>query len=196
MLGSLLNKNILKKTKFHIFIHKHKTITKMTFEQESNQYLEQLETEGVIIEGNLIGVSEHKQISKAIVAIDINGSIEEKHIIITKRDGIWNWNFINPIDRMEYDHGFTDDDSWHYETFTMRIVAPVELLLEYPQFEVWFRLNNMPVVNKNGTIYGYCNFIIPEHQALVDGLGGVITIEYKDGETPISGSEEPVSGSE
>ena len=162
----------------------------MNFEQQSNQYITQLESEGVIIEGNLIGVSETKQISRAIASFLINGVISEKHIIITKKNDVWAWNFINPIDRMEHDHGFTDDDSWHYDTFSMRIIAPVQLLLEYPQFEVWFRLNNMPVVNKNGTLYAYCNYIIPEHQALIDGLAGVITVENRDGETPVSGSEE------
>ena len=151
----------------------------MTFEQESNQYLAQLETDGVIVEGNLYGVSETKLVSKAIASFVINGVVSEKHIIITKRGGVFAWNFITPVDRMERDFGFTDDDAWHYEDFVKRIVAPVQLLLEYPQFEVWFRLNSMPIVNKNETLYAYCNFIIPEHQALIDGLQGVITVEDK-----------------
>jgi len=151
----------------------------MNFEQLSNQYLAQLEADDVIIEGNLIGVSEQKQVSRAIASFLINGTVTEKHIIITYKNEVWAWSFLNPVDKMEYDHGFTDDDTWHYDDFVKRIVSPVELLLDYPQFEVWFRLNNMPIVNKSGTLYAYCNNILPEHQALVDSLGGVITIEDK-----------------
>lgn len=66
---------------------------------------------------------------------------------------------------------------WHYPQYTKRIVAPIELTLQYPAIEVWFRFNNLPIVNEQGTLYCYCNVILPPHQDLVDSLGGIITIE-------------------
>ena len=61
----------------------------------------------------------------------------------------------------------------------LRIVAPKELALQYPAIYVWFQLNDLPIEKFDTYIHLYCNEILPEHQALVDGLNGVITIETK-----------------
>lgn len=68
-------------------------------------------------------------------------------------------------------------ESWIYPEFVKRIIAPVQLTMQYPAFEVWFRLNDLPILNKNGVLYCYCNVILPEHQYLIDQLAGVIVVE-------------------
>jgi hypothetical protein len=76
---------------------------------------------------------------------------------------------------------YTDQEialqEWVHTEFAMRIVAPIQLALQYPQFEVWFRLNDLPIIKKGQQILCYCNEILPEHQPLVDGIES-ITIEY------------------
>ena len=67
---------------------------------------------------------------------------------------------------------------WQHVDFAMRIVAPIQLALEYPQFEVWFRLNDLPIIKRGQQILCYCNEILPQHQPLVDGIEA-ITIEQR-----------------
>jgi CBS domain-containing protein len=68
-------------------------------------------------------------------------------------------------------------NEWHYPQFSKRITAPVELTLQYPAIEVWFRYNKLPIVNEQGVLYCYCKVILDIHQELVDSLQGILTIE-------------------
>lgn len=149
----------------------------MNFEQLSNEYLVTLVTTGVFVTGALVGVNEVLQTSNAKVGFMINNEVSEKFIIIYKENGNLTWKFYNQADNvLLYDYSTSD---WNYPTFSKRIVAPISLSLQYPQFEIWFRLNNLPIVTKNGNTYCYCNQILPEHQALADSLQGQITIENR-----------------
>ena len=67
---------------------------------------------------------------------------------------------------------------WVHVDFAMRIVAPIQLALEYPQFEVWFRLNDLPILKRGQQILCYCNEILPQHQPLVDSVES-ITVENR-----------------
>jgi hypothetical protein len=51
--------------------------------------------------------------------------------------------------------------------------------MQYPAIETWFRINDLPIVRIEGTLYCYCNLILPEHQALVNSLQGIVSIEDK-----------------
>ena len=147
----------------------------MNFEETSNQYLIELKNSGIIITGDLIGVNETLETSIAkVIGID---SVKELRIIIYKLNNVLDWKYYDPIDNKQLYIYSTDD--WNYPEFILRIVAPIALLLQYPQFEVWFRINNLPIVNTDGILHCYCNEILPEHQALVDSLHGIITIENK-----------------
>lgn len=59
---------------------------------------------------------------------------------------------------------------WDHPQFAKRIVAPVELALQYPQFEVWFRINDLPIVRKDKILYCYCSEILKAHQPLIDNI--------------------------
>jgi hypothetical protein len=149
----------------------------MNFEQLSNEYLANLVATGVFVTGDLVGVNEVLQTSTAKVGYLFNDQVSEKFIIIYKVNNNMTWKFYNQADNvLLYDYSTAD---WNYPSFSKRIVAPIKLSLDYPQFEIWFRLNNLPVVNKNDTLYCYCNEILPEHQALADSLQGQITIENR-----------------
>ena len=66
---------------------------------------------------------------------------------------------------------------WHHPQFNKRIIAPVDLVMQYPQVETWFRINDLPIVRELTTLYCYCNVILAAHQQLIDALQGVITVE-------------------
>lgn len=66
---------------------------------------------------------------------------------------------------------------WHHPQFAKRIVAPIQLVMQYPAVETWFRINDLPIVRNGGTLYCYCNLILPAHQQLVDATQGIVTIE-------------------
>ena len=68
-------------------------------------------------------------------------------------------------------------EEWGEVNYSLRIVAPKQLVFQYPAIEIWFRLNGLPIRTDGDNILLYCNEIMPEHQALVDALEGVITIE-------------------
>ena len=68
-------------------------------------------------------------------------------------------------------------NGWHHPQFAKRIIAPVDLVMQYPQVETWFRINDLPIVREDTTLYCYCNLILPAHQQLVDALQGVVTIK-------------------
>lgn len=63
--------------------------------------------------------------------------------------------------------------------YPLRIVAPKTLALDYPQFYVWFMLNDLPMEKLGDSVHIYINEIMPEHQSLIDSLNGVITIESR-----------------
>lgn len=69
------------------------------------------------------------------------------------------------------------NSGWHHPEFAKRIVAPVQLVMQYPAVETWFRINDLPIVRNGGTLYCYCNLILPAHQQLVDATAGIVTIQ-------------------
>jgi hypothetical protein len=70
-------------------------------------------------------------------------------------------------------------DYWQYPKFVKRIIAPIELIFDDNGIKMygWFQLNNFPILKIDNYLYLYCNTILPEHQAIVDGFAGLITIE-------------------
>lgn len=148
-----------------------------TFENSVNEYLLELKNQGVILEGSPVGISEHLGTSHVKVSMIIGDNVEEKYIIVYRVNDSFTWKFFKQADNVVlYDFSPT---GWHYPYFNKRIVAPLNLALQYPQFEVWFRLNNLPIIKENEALYCYCNEILPEHQSLIDSLSGVITVENR-----------------
>ena len=68
-------------------------------------------------------------------------------------------------------------NGWHHPEFAKRINAPVQLVMQYPAVETWFRINDLPIVRVDAVLYCYCNLILPQHQQLVDATQGIVTIE-------------------
>ncbi len=72
-------------------------------------------------------------------------------------------------------------EMWHHPEYCKRIVAPIQLIFDSSgvglTMKAWFDLNGMPIVKEGGSVILYCNEILESHQAVVDGLQGVITIE-------------------
>jgi len=68
---------------------------------------------------------------------------------------------------------------WHHPNFSKRIVAPAVLLNEYPAIGVHMLINKLPIeLSDDGLLlFLYMDFIRPEHQVLVENLGGVLSIE-------------------
>jgi len=73
-----------------------------------------------------------------------------------------------------------EKSDWLHD-YPLRIVAPKTLALDYPQFYVWFMLNDLPMEKLGDNVHIYINEIMPEHQSLIDSLNGVITIEKRNG---------------
>jgi len=146
------------------------------FEQEAISYLNQLVIDGVMMDGNIIGVSEEQLTAKAISSFLINGIVKEKTIMIKKIDNVLSWYFLSEIDKNEVNR--TEDD-WVYPDYTKRIIAPAAMIMEDIGIKMfgWFQLNNLPVVVVNNTVYLYCNTILPEHSTVISSLEGLITIE-------------------
>lgn len=150
----------------------------MNFEEQSKQYLINLVSQGVFLESDLIGVNEPQQTSKAISSVLDNGNVSQKIIIIYKNNDQLTWKYLNPVDNtyLNYNEG---NDSWDFQEYAKRIVAPKDLILDDIGIKMygWFQLNGFPIVTKATDVYLYCNTILPQHQAIVDQLQGVITIE-------------------
>lgn len=145
------------------------------YEDSINLYLTDLKNSGVILDGSPIGINEQHQTAVAKVSVISSESVSEKNIIIYKVNDVFNWKFYNQADQtLLYEYS---NDDWTYKQFSKRIVAPVELILQYSSFETWFRLNNLPIVKIDSILYCYCNTILPEHQSLIDTLVDVIKIE-------------------
>jgi len=151
----------------------------MRFEDEAIQYLIGLCTDGTFITGNIVGINETLETSEARVMVEINTDINERSILIYKLNSIFTWKYLYLIINKNQDSKYVQATNWTFPEFSKRIIAPVSLILEYPQFEVWFRINELPIINKEDILYCYCNQILPEHQSLVDQLSGTITIEDK-----------------
>ncbi len=70
---------------------------------------------------------------------------------------------------------------WRHPEYCKRIIAPIQLIFDPSgvglTMKAWFDLNGMPIVKEGESVILYCNEILPDHQAVVDGLQGVITIE-------------------
>jgi hypothetical protein len=81
------------------------------------------------------------------------------------------------VDKTQYEIAMED---WKYTEYLKRIIAPKQLLFDDIGIKMygWFQLNNLPVELIDDTyIYLWCNEILPEHQAIVDNLQGVIVIQ-------------------
>lgn len=148
----------------------------MNFEQESNQYLVELISGGTILSGDLIGVSEGQFVAKAIASFLISGQVKEKIIMIKKTNDVLSWYFVSPVDVNDINK---TEDNWSYPNFAKRIIAPVSLIMDPIGVQMfgWFQLNSLPTVTVDTSVYLYCNVILPEHQAIIDSLQGVITVE-------------------
>ncbi len=72
-------------------------------------------------------------------------------------------------------------EGWHYPEYLKRIIAPFSLISDPSMvgiiMKTRFDLDGLPMVREGGTVYIYAKEILPEDQAIVDGLQGVITIE-------------------
>jgi len=148
----------------------------MNFEQRAIQYITQLRTDGVIVTGSITGLNDPT--ANARSSFNVGDEIKEKKImLIEDSEGNWSWKFFNPADYNDIQY---QEGDWSYPQFEKRIVAPIELIMDDIGIKMygWFQINNLPVkiVNET-TVHLYCNVILPEHQAVVDGLGDTITIE-------------------
>jgi len=70
-------------------------------------------------------------------------------------------------------------DSWQHPEYSKRITAPAVLVFEDIGIKMlgWWQLQGLPFETNGETIYLYCNEILPQHQAIVEQLEELITIE-------------------
>ena len=70
-------------------------------------------------------------------------------------------------------------EMWPYPEWAKRIIAPAQLVFtdDGAKMHNWFQLMGFPIVRKGGLIEVYFEEVLPEHQAVVDSLQGIITIE-------------------
>jgi len=148
------------------------------FHEDADQYLANLCISGTFISAAMTGVRNDLETGDALVSVLINGDVKEKRIKLYKVDNSITWSYLAPLDQNDLE--YTEDD-WSYPSYAKRILAPVSLVMYDDGIKMygWFMLNNLPVINKNGTIYLYCNVILEEHQSIVDQYDGMITIENK-----------------
>lgn len=73
------------------------------------------------------------------------------------------------------------EDYWQYPLYAKRIVAPVDLILDDIGIKMygWFQINNLPILKLGTSVNLYCNEILPQHQAIVDQLQGLIIVENR-----------------
>lgn len=148
----------------------------MTFEVQLNNFLLSLIQNGTVVNADLTGVNEEKQVGEAIGYFNIQGQVKQKKIFLRLNNNQIVWEFMSPLD--ENDMNYTTDD-WNYPNFAKRIIAPNSLIMTDTGIKMygWFQINGFPVITKNSSVYLYCNVILPEHQQIVNDLQGVITIE-------------------
>ncbi len=147
------------------------------FKHLTIDYLTTLKNSNVIVDGECISSNEELETSVAKASFIVGEEIKQKFIIVYKNNNNLEWKFYTPSDSVTTFDFSTS--GWHYPAFEKRIVAPIALANQYPSIEVWFRLNNLPIYVENGTVYLYCNTILPEHQTMANALQGVITIENR-----------------
>lgn len=70
-------------------------------------------------------------------------------------------------------------ESWTYPNFVKKIIAPIQLIMDDIGIKMygWFQVNNLPIEPKDSSVHLYCNVILPEHQAVIDALQGVIVVQ-------------------
>jgi hypothetical protein len=73
------------------------------------------------------------------------------------------------------------ENYWHYPLYIKRIVAPIDLIMDDVGIKMygWFQLNQLPIIKFNSVVQLYCNEILPQHQAIVDQLQDIITVQNK-----------------
>ena len=71
-------------------------------------------------------------------------------------------------------------NGWQSRTCDKRIVAPITLVNSYPLllFDLTV-IRKLQLEQSGSNLHIYCNFIEPEHQALIDSLGEFIYVENK-----------------
>ena len=116
-------------------------------------------------------------------------------IDMTMWDGVSDWTYPRPHDEirpagtlaigMKFDGTDwympeTTHNDWAHSEYPKRIIAPASIATDYPQllFELTVR-RKLPIEEVGETVQIYCTEILPQDQALVDSLQGVLTIEDK-----------------
>lgn len=89
----------------------------------------------------------------------------------------WNLEW-TVVDKTNYEIAVED---WDNMSYSLRIVAPIGLIMEDIGIKMygWFQVNKFTIVRKLPNVRLYCNSILPEHQAVVDSLQGLIVIENR-----------------
>lgn len=64
-------------------------------------------------------------------------------------------------------------EEWMHMDYAIRIVAPIELALSYPEIYVWFQVNDFPIEKREGQVLLYCNEVLPQHQPLIDAIESI-----------------------
>jgi len=105
--------------------------------------------------------------------------MDEKYIAFQDEDGKPIYRDVTPEEIAAMQVAPVNLDWLH--DYPLRIVAPKTLALDYPQFYVWFMLNDLPLEKVGDSVQIYVNEIIPEHQVLIDSLNGVVTVEKRNG---------------
>ena len=69
--------------------------------------------------------------------------------------------------------------SWHRPEYSKRIIAPAQLINDYPEIGLHMLVNKLPIEPSDDgeSVFLYMNIIRPEHQSLVDSLNGIIVVE-------------------
>lgn len=70
----------------------------MNFEQELNNFLEELRQDGILVDANLVGVSEEKRTGTAIGRFLYDDDIvRERHIALYEEDGVLVWKTLEVV---------------------------------------------------------------------------------------------------
>jgi len=71
-----------------------------------------------------------------------------------------------------------EQSDWMYP-YPIRIVAPKELALLYPEIYVWFQINDLPVEKFDTYVHLYCHEIMEDHRTIIDANSSKIKVEYR-----------------
>ena len=71
------------------------------------------------------------------------------------------------------------NDYWQYPSYAKRIIAPQDLIFDDNGIKMygWFNIQGFPIMKIGTQLHLYCNTILPQHQAIVNGYGGLLTIQ-------------------